>query len=62
MATVELDSDDRRVQLIVTRVRVRDGRDRVRVAGKPLCEEEVLRGPVDVCDGRVAEGTIPVYD
>jgi hypothetical protein len=43
------------VKLLVTRVGIRDGGDRAHVLGESLGEEEILRGPVDVCDGRVAE-------
>jgi len=30
--------------------------ERARVSSKSLREEEILRCPVDVCDGRMAEG------
>ena len=52
---------DRRVKLLVARMRVRDRRDRVRMPREPLGQGEVLRGPVDVRDRPVPE-SVEVVD
>jgi hypothetical protein len=51
-----LDPPDRRVQLLVARMGVAGGRERARMPSEALGQVEVLCGPVDVRDGRVAQG------
>jgi hypothetical protein len=52
---VDLEPADLGVQLLVAGMRVSNRRDRVRMPSEPLGQEEILRGPVDVRDGRVPQ-------
>ena len=55
MLDERLDPGDGRIQFLVAGMGIRDRRDRVRMPGEALCEEEVFRGPVDVRDRSMAE-------